>query len=74
MEERLLKKAEELMEIVKNDGSITMWELLAETSADGLSITDAYTLFMYLDKAWYDADHYWKGVDGELKKITPTKN
>lgn len=71
MNKKLLKKAEELMAIVEGDDTITMWELLAETSADGFTMEEAYTLFMYLDKVWYDAEHFWKGADEELKNITP---
>ena len=67
--EKIIKKAEELLE--KVDGSNTMWEVLAEESADGMTIEDAYNLYMYLDKVWYNADHYWKGEDNELKCITP---
>lgn len=71
MKEKLKKKAEELMAIVESDKSNTMWELLAETSADGFTMEEVYTLYMYLDKVWYDAEHYWKGADGELKNVTP---
>lgn len=71
MSDKLLKKAEELMAKVKNDNTITMWELLAEEPANGFTMQEVYMLYMYLDKVWYDADHYWKGCDGELKLITP---
>lgn len=68
---KLKKKAEELMAIVESDKTITMWELLAETSADGFTMDEVYYLCMYLDKVWYNAEHFWKGNDGELKNITP---
>lgn len=71
MSDKLLKKAEELMAKVKKYGNFTLWDLLADEPADGFTMQEVYMLYMYLDKVWYDADHYWKGSDGELKLITP---
>lgn len=67
--DKIKKKAEELM--AKVDDTMTMWDLLSEESADGLTIEEAYTLYMYLDKVWYDAKHYWLGGSNELSDITP---
>lgn len=71
---KLREKAEELMAIVESDKTITMWELLAETSADGFTMEEVYILFLYLDKVCYNAEHFWKGNDGQLHNITPKIN
>lgn len=71
MSDKLLKKAEELIAVVEKSGKFTLWDLLAEEPANGFTMEEVYMLYMYLDKVWYDADHYWKGCDGELKLITP---
>lgn len=68
---RLEKKALELMKKAESSNTETLWEILSEEKADGFTFEEIYQLYMFLDKAWYGADHYWKGNDGEMKLITP---
>lgn len=65
---KVQQKIKELMSQVNN--SNTMYEILEETPADGLTIWEAMEVFHALEKLWYDSDNFLDNGQGFVN-VTP---